>query len=96
MAEKDWQEVQEVVFNKLIAFKYRLQSLAGFVQNDYARMLADGHVTKGQILENSQDAHWDFERAIHDLQVLQSSVQSVLGHYGEAEVVCEDLDEGDE
>ena len=51
----DYKKYQEETFNEIVAMKYRMQMLAGFVQNDFERMLQDGMVTKEEMLDSLQE-----------------------------------------
>lgn len=39
-------EYQEKTFNAIMNMKHRMQGLAGYVQNDFERMLENGTTTK--------------------------------------------------
>lgn len=77
----DYKKYQEETFNEIVAMKYRMQMLAGFVQNDFERMLQDGMVTKEEIAVSVLDVEREFEKTKEMLDSLQEKVISIIRHY---------------
>ena len=77
----DYKKYQEETFNEIVAMKYRMQMLAGFVQNDFERMLQDGMATKEEIAVSVLDVEQEFEKTKEMLDSLQEKVISIIRHY---------------
>lgn len=77
----DYKKYQEETFNEIVAMKYRMQMLAGFVQNDFERLLQDGMVTKEEIAVSVLDVEREFEKTKEMLDFLQEKVISIIRHY---------------
>lgn len=77
----DYKEYQKDIFNEIVAMKHRMQMLAGFVQNDFERMLQDGTVTKEEIAVSVLDVEREFEKTKEMLDSLQEKVISIIRYY---------------
>ena len=53
-------DYQQKLFHEIVNMKHKMQGLAGFVQNDFDRMLADGTTTKDGIKEGIEDMDKSF------------------------------------
>jgi hypothetical protein len=74
-------EHQEELFNEIVAMKHSMQGLAGFVQNDFERMLADGTTTPDGITEAIADMDESFDNVIEKLNSLREKCREVMTHY---------------
>ena len=78
-------EYQEELFHEIVAMQYSIQGLAGFVQNDFERMLADGTTTQEGITEAIADMDESFDRVVVKLNVLREKCREVMTHYAAVE-----------
>lgn len=74
-------EHQEELFNEIVAMKHSIQGLAGFVQNDFERMLADGTTTPDGITEAIADMDESFDGVVSKLNTLREKCRSVMTQY---------------
>ena len=65
---------QEKLFNDIKDFALRIDSLKGFVQNDFHLMIADGDITKEELLNSLDDIESSFDKASCTLTVLKTRV----------------------
>jgi predicted transcriptional regulator len=70
------------VFDEIINTKHDIQSIAGFVQNSFERMLEDGSVTKEEIKSTIPEMDKRFDDVIENLKKLKETTKSILNHYG--------------
>jgi hypothetical protein len=78
-------ERQEELFHEIVAMQYSMQGLAGFVQNDFERMLADGTTTQEGITEAIADMDESFDRVVVKLNTLREKCREVMTHYADIE-----------
>ena len=76
-----WSQYQEDVFNDLEDMKYEIQSLQGFIQNDYTRMLADGNLTIVGVCDTIPTAMDTFEQSISKLGKIKEKVKEILEYH---------------
>ena len=75
-------EYQEKTFNAIKNIKHRMQGLAGYVQNDFERMLEDGTTTKKGINLAIQDMDESFDKVIAELNVLREQARDIMNYHG--------------
>ena len=63
---------QENLFKNIADMKYEMQNLAGHIQNDFTKLLADGKITTQQIEIGINDMYDDFKRVIGELHGLSN------------------------
>ena len=59
-------KTQEELFNDMRSFKFRAQNLAGYVQNDFDKLLEDGCCEKEDILYSMKNLQEDFNSFVED------------------------------
>lgn len=74
---------QEQLFNDIINFKHYVQFLAGFVQNDFERMLVNGDVTKMDIQTTIIDMNEQFNNGKCMLSEYQKKCETLMKLYAE-------------
>ena len=67
-------KTQEELFNDIILLAQKVDNLKGYVQNDFYRMIADGTVTKEDILDSIDDIEINFVEVISELTCMKSNV----------------------
>ena len=72
---------QEKTFEDIVAMKHKIQNLAGYVQNDFERMLFDGLVTRQEIRESIPVIEDDFKKVVLELNNLKNQVISIVSKY---------------
>jgi hypothetical protein len=65
---------QEKLFNDIKYLALSVDNLKGYVQNDFHLMIADGYITKEDLLDSLDDIECDFDKAIYTLTVLKTRV----------------------
>lgn len=71
-------ESQETIFNAILNMKHRMQGLAGYVQNDFERMLEDGTITKKGIHNAIYDMDDSFDKFIDELNELREQARNIM------------------
>jgi len=74
-------DYQGEVFGEIVNMTHKMQSLAGFVSNDFNRMLADGTITKGNIRESIYEMDEAFNRVIGELNTLREKCGLIMTHH---------------
>jgi hypothetical protein len=67
-------KTQEELFYDIILLAQNVDNLKGYVQNDFYRMIADGTVTKEDILNSIDDIEINFVEVISELTCMKSNV----------------------
>jgi len=67
-------KTQEELFYDIILLAQNVDNLKGYVQNDFYRMIADGTVTKEDILNSIDDIEINFVEVISKLTCMKSNV----------------------
>jgi len=67
-------KTQEQLFNDIKNLALKVDNLKGYVQNDFYRMIADGTVTKEDILDSIDDIEINFVEVISELTCIKSNV----------------------
>jgi len=67
-------KTQEELFYDIILLAQNVDNLKGYVQNDFYRMIADGTVTKEDILDSINDIEINFVEVISELTCIKSNV----------------------
>lgn len=62
--------------------KHRMQGLAGYVQNDFERMLEDGTTTKKDISLAIYDMDESFDKVIAELNQLREQARDIMKYHG--------------
>lgn len=74
-------DYQQNLFHEIVGMKYRMQNLAGFVQNDFKRMLEDGTTNKDGIKEAIEDMDKSFDKTINELNTLREKCRVIMSYY---------------
>jgi len=74
-------QYQQRLFEKIR--DYRLRSLAGYVQNDFKRMLEDGTATKQGIKDGIQSMEANFDRVIKEITKMREQCKTLMEYYSE-------------
>ena len=72
---------QEELFKSIKNMKFRMQSLASFVQNDFSLMLEDGTTNKDEIKQAIKDMDEGFDNTITELNNLREKSRVIMKHY---------------
>lgn len=75
-------EYQEKTFNAIKNMKHQMQVLAGYIQNDFARMLEDGTTTKETINCKITEMDKDYDKVIAELNNLREQARDIMKYYG--------------
>lgn len=75
---KKTREEQVDLFKRIKMSANLLSNLAGYVQNDFDMMLADGTVTKLDIANSIADARHDFDKLVQHVRSLEEEVVELL------------------
>lgn len=75
------QESQKAVFDDILNMKFKIQGLAGFIQNPLEKLLKDGLVTKDEINNSIPEFNDAFESVINELNDLKEKCNAILKHY---------------
>jgi len=67
-------KTQKELFNDIKNLALKVDDLKGWVQNDFNRMIADGTVTKEDILNSIDDIEINFVEVISKLTCMKSNV----------------------
>ena len=76
-------KTQEELFDEIKYAATRTDSLKGFVQNDFERMILDGYLTKEELQRAVKDAEDQFNNVIGHLIVLRDEVMECIQHAAE-------------
>ena len=71
-------KTQEELFDAIKMMSHKVDSLKGWVQNDFDRMIADGLVTKEDLRNDLDDVLDDFDERIEELNVLKLEVWALI------------------
>jgi hypothetical protein len=74
-------DYQQKLFHEIVGMKHRMQGLAGFVQNDFDRMLEDGTTTKDGIKEAIEDMDKSFDRVVNELNMLREKCRVIMSYH---------------
>lgn len=77
----DYTGFQKEIFHKIVDMQYRMQNLAGIVQNDFKQLLDDGVITRDEIKNSITTTNREFTKAIHELEYFKNKVIEILKHY---------------
>lgn len=69
---------QRKIFNDIKNMKYRFQSLSGFVQNDFNRLIEDGIISVKDMEDSLIDIEDTFERTIKDIRELKEKCKTLI------------------
>lgn len=72
---------QEQLFKMIAGLKFRTQSLAGYVQNDFNLMLSDGTINKDDLSNAIIDMQNDFDDVIEQLNLYKNQCYSLMSYY---------------
>tara|TARA_R110002049_G_scaffold231127_2_gene403392 strand:+ start:2565 stop:2858 length:294 start_codon:yes stop_codon:yes gene_type:complete len=75
-------EYQEKIFNAIKNMKHRMQGLAGYVQNDFERMLEDGTTTKETINAEIIEMDKQYDEVIAELNELREQARDIMKYHG--------------
>ena len=75
-------EYQEKTFNAIKNMKYRMQGLAGYIQNDFERMLEDGTTTKETINAEIEEMDKQYDKVIAELNELRGQARDIMKYHG--------------
>jgi len=67
-------KTQRELFDDIKNLARKVDNLKGWVQNDFDLMIADGTVTKEDILDSIDDIEIDFVEVISELTCMKSNV----------------------
>ena len=62
--------------------KHRMQGLAGYVQNDFERMLEDGTTTKETINAEIIEMDKQYDEVIAELNELREQARDIMKYHG--------------
>lgn len=79
-----WVDKQVKAFTDLNSLGEYVKSLAGYVQNDFERMIQDGHITKHGIHKILGDFLQCYDTACKQFQEARELAVSILRYHGEA------------
>lgn len=74
-------DYQQKLFREIVGMKHRMQGLAGFVQNDFDRMLEDGTTSKDGIKEAIEDMDKSFDKVIKELNKLREKCRVIMSYH---------------
>ena len=75
-------EHREKTFNAIKGMKHQMQGLAGYVQNDFERMIEDGTTTKKEVNLAIYDMDESFDKVITELNKLREQVRDIMKYHG--------------
>lgn len=67
-------KTQEQLFDETKILANRIQSFAGFVQNDITEMITDGHITIEDIIQARKDVQAQYNQAVKDLYAHRNEI----------------------
>ena len=74
-------DYQQKLFHEIVGMKHKMQGLAGFVQNDFERMIEDGTTTKDGIKEAIEDMDKSFDKAINEMNMLREKCRVIMSYH---------------
>jgi ribosome recycling factor len=74
-------DYQQKIFHEIVGMKHRMQGLAGFVQNDFERMLEDGTTTKDGIKEAIEDMDKSFDKVVNEMNTLREKCRVIMSYH---------------
>ncbi len=74
-------DYQQKLFHEIVGMKHKIQGLAGFVQNDFERMLEDGTITKDGIKEAIEDMDKSFDKVINEMNILREKCRVIMSYH---------------
>jgi ribosome recycling factor len=69
---------QRNIFNEMESLKFRIQSLRGYIQNDFTKMLDDGMIDLDALQNSIEDMDNDFDNFIGDLNEYRQLIRSLI------------------
>ena len=79
---------QQNLFHKIKGVTFNLNLLAGFVQNDFDRMLEEGYITKEELKTSIDDVHKQValhKETLtiigHTLNEIEHQIVEIINHY---------------
>ncbi|MFA5433969.1 MAG: hypothetical protein WC319_14085 [Candidatus Paceibacterota bacterium] len=72
---------QQKLFHEIVGMKHKIQGLAGFVQNDFDKMLEDGTTTKDGIKEAIEDMDKSFDKVINEMNTLREKCRVIMSYH---------------
>ena len=75
-------EYQEKTFNAIKNMMYKMQGLAGYIQNDFERMLEDGTTTKETINGEIAEMDKQYDKVIAELNKLREQARDIMKYHG--------------
>lgn len=74
-------DYQQKLFHEIVDMKHKMQGLAGFVQNDFDKMLEDGTTTKDGIKEAIEDMDKSFDKVINEMNTLREKCRVIMSYH---------------
>lgn len=74
-------DYQKNLFKEIVNMKYRIQSLAEYVQNDFEKMLIDGIINKHDIAKSIDDMDKSFNETIKEINKLHEKCKLLMTYY---------------
>ena len=69
---------QQDIFDRIVFLSKRVDTLKGFVQNDFEKMISDGFVTKQDITSSIKDIEGYFNECIGELISLRDETKQCV------------------
>lgn len=77
-----YREYQDKIFNAIKNMKHQMQGLAGYMQNDFERMLEDGTTTKETINAEIVEMDKQYDKVIAKLNELREQARDIMKYHG--------------
>ena len=74
-------DYQQELFHEIVSMKHRMQGLAGFVQNDFDKILSDGTTTKDGIKEAIEDMDKSFDNVVNEINTLREKCRVIMSYH---------------
>ena len=74
-------DYQQKLFHEIVGMKHKMQGLAGFVQNDFDKMLEDDTTTKDGIKEAIEDMDISFDKVINEMNTLREKCRVIMSYH---------------
>jgi predicted nuclease with TOPRIM domain len=71
-------EYQENVFNAILNMKYRMQELAGYIQNDFEKMFDANIATKENVIDEMKRMNAEYDSVITEINELRIEANNIL------------------
>jgi hypothetical protein len=71
-------EYQENVFNAILNMKYRMQGLAGYIQNDFEKMFDANIATKENVIDEMKRMNAEYDSVITEINELRIQANNIL------------------